>query len=48
MFDHGVIPDIWLVGYIKPLYKTKAIHLIQPITVQSPFLVVLENYLQQY
>ena len=48
IFDHGIIPDIWLVWYIKPLYKTKAIHLIQPITVQSPFLVVLENYLQQY
>ena len=23
IFDHGVISDIWLVGYIKPLYKNK-------------------------
>ena len=23
LFDHGINPDIWLVGYIKPLYKNK-------------------------
>jgi len=38
IFDHGVISDIWLVGYIKPLILSKRLN-----RYSEKFFVVKEN-----
>jgi hypothetical protein len=40
IFETGIIPDSWLVGYIKPIYKNKGDKLdpknFRPITILIP------------
>ena len=56
IFDHDVIPDIWLVGYIKPLYKNKGNKFdpknYRPITILSClgklFTAILNERLNKY
>ena len=45
IFETGFLPDIWLIGSIKPIYKNKGNPLDPKNFVQLPFLVVLANCL---
>ena len=41
IFDSGIIPESWLTGNVKPIYKNKGNHLdpkiFRPITILSCF-----------
>jgi hypothetical protein len=43
----GIVPDNWLIGNIKPIYKKKVIKWIQKIISQLQYLAVSENFLPQ-
>jgi hypothetical protein len=47
IFETGIVPDNWLMGNIKPIYKTKVIKWIQKIIGQLQYLAVSENFLPQ-
>ena len=47
IFETGIVPDNWLMGYIKPIYKNKGDKMDPKSIGQLQYLAVSENFLPQ-